>query len=201
MEVIVLPKAVMQASSEGHSMKLIYNGVKYPVHFRTDSSKQVMTSDIERGLKSIIKTLKNTSCIVAITTQSIGAEDASLYGEADPDQNIGVIGIGSFCKDTSDQMLRCSAFVVLHEIGHLFGLSHCVYYECVMGGTNGLVEVKQRPFYLCPVCLHKMMYAIGFDAMTRYSELLLFFSRFEGAFTREVHWHQKMLKSLEPKLS
>jgi len=25
---------------------------------------------------------------------------------------------------------------LVHEIGHMFGLKHCVYYECLMNGSN-----------------------------------------------------------------
>jgi archaemetzincin len=28
--------------------------------------------------------------------------------------------------------------VLTHETGHLFGLAHCVYFHCVMNGSNHL---------------------------------------------------------------
>lgn len=27
--------------------------------------------------------------------------------------------------------------IATHEIGHMFGLLHCIYYNCLMMGTNG----------------------------------------------------------------
>lgn len=43
-----------------------------------------------------------------------------------------------------------------HELGHCFGLDHCVYKACVMQGTASLAEDNRQPPYLCPVCEAKM---------------------------------------------
>jgi len=32
---------------------------------------------------------------------------------------------------------------MLHEIGHMFGLKHCVYYECLM---NGIMSVEEQDY-------------------------------------------------------
>eukprot|EP00486_Rosalina_sp_Unknown_P006106 CAMPEP_0201569730 /NCGR_PEP_ID=MMETSP0190_2-20130828/11575_1 /ASSEMBLY_ACC=CAM_ASM_000263 /TAXON_ID=37353 /ORGANISM="Rosalina sp." /LENGTH=279 /DNA_ID=CAMNT_0047992391 /DNA_START=685 /DNA_END=1524 /DNA_ORIENTATION=- len=53
---------------------------------------------------------------------------------------------------------RCVG-VLLHEIGHLFGLEHCPYFECLMNGANHLVEGDAAPLWLCPICLHKLYFA------------------------------------------
>jgi bacterioferritin len=36
--------------------------------------------------------------------------------------------------------LRRSCKVLAHEIGHMFGLSHCVFFHCLMNGSNSLAE-------------------------------------------------------------
>ena len=47
--------------------------------------------------------------------------------------------------------------VMVHEITHLFGLRHCIYYECLMNGVMSAEEQKQCGIrILCPVCLKKL---------------------------------------------
>jgi archaemetzincin len=43
-----------------------------------------------------------------------------------------------------------------HELGHCFGIDHCVYYACALQGTASLREDARQPPYLCPVELAKL---------------------------------------------
>ncbi|KAI9162821.1 hypothetical protein HJFPF1_04414 [Paramyrothecium foliicola] len=43
-----------------------------------------------------------------------------------------------------------------HELGHCFGMDHCVYYACAMQGTSNIAEDDRQPPYLCPVCATKV---------------------------------------------
>lgn len=52
------------------------------------------------------------------------------------------------------------ARTVSHELGHCFGMAHCVYYACNMQGTAGMSEDVRQPPYLCPVCEAKVAHAI-----------------------------------------
>jgi archaemetzincin len=38
--------------------------------------------------------------------------------------------------------------VLCHEIAHTFCLPHCPYYECLMNGSNTIIEGKRKPMYL-----------------------------------------------------
>lgn len=44
---------------------------------------------------------------------------------------------------------------VIHELGHVFGLSHCVL-PCVMTFSNSVWEAKQKNGKFCPKCLQKL---------------------------------------------
>ncbi|KAK6439730.1 hypothetical protein LTR95_004065 [Oleoguttula sp. CCFEE 5521] len=48
-----------------------------------------------------------------------------------------------------------------HELGHCFGIGHCVYYACVMQSTAHLSEDARQPPYLCPVDMAKILTATG----------------------------------------
>ncbi|KAI0203617.1 hypothetical protein F4808DRAFT_417285 [Astrocystis sublimbata] len=61
----------------------------------------------------------------------------------------------------------CVARTVAHELGHCFGLDHCIYYACSMQGTSHLAEDVRQPPYLCPVCLEKVAYAISCELQER----------------------------------
>lgn len=63
-----------------------------------------------------------------------------------------------------------------HEIGHMFGMMHCIYYECLMNGSNHMEESDSRPIFLCPVCLRKLQLACKFDIQHRYLQMIPFLS-------------------------
>jgi archaemetzincin len=50
-----------------------------------------------------------------------------------------------------------------HELGHCFGLAHCVYFACVMQSTASVAEDVRQPPYLCPICEEKIWWAVGIE--------------------------------------
>ncbi|KAJ5816715.1 Peptidase M54 archaemetzincin [Penicillium robsamsonii] len=64
-----------------------------------------------------------------------------------------------------------------HELGHCFGIAHCVYYACSMQGTASISEDARQPPYLCPVDLAKILCATSTSASQRYRALLTFCER------------------------
>jgi archaemetzincin len=92
-------------------------------------------------------------------------------------------------------LLRRSIKVLAHETAHMFSLAHCIYFKCVMNGSNHLQESDSRPLSLCPVCLHKLQHSIGFDVATRYHHLLRFYRRIGLKY--EVDWMSRRLKKIE----
>ena len=63
---------------------------------------------------------------------------------------------------------------VSHELGHCFGIGHCVYYACSMQGSASIIEDARQPPYLCPIDLMKVLHATGTAAKPRYRALLTF---------------------------
>ena len=58
-----------------------------------------------------------------------------------------------------------------HELGHCFGMDHCVYYACLMQSTASLAEDVRQPPYLCPVDLAKLLRATGKTEVEHYAAL------------------------------
>lgn len=56
--------------------------------------------------------------------------------------------------------LFCLARTASHELGHCFGMGHCVYYPCAMQGTGSVMEDLRQPPHLCPICLKKLSRAV-----------------------------------------
>ena len=76
----------------------------------------------------------------------------------------------------------------------MFGLAHCTFFNCPMNGSNHLAESDRRPLHLCPVCLRKLQWSIGFDVVARYGGLERV-TRADG-FTDEADWLGRGIKTL-----
>lgn len=68
----------------------------------------------------------------------------------------------------SESLSHVSFQTLTHEIGHIFGLKHCQWLNCVMQGSNHLEESDRRPLDFCPICLRKLQTVVGFDIGKRY---------------------------------
>ena len=89
----------------------------------------------------------------------------------DKDKSVSVASLNELSPEEY-QLLEWRAIKVLtHEISHMFGLKHCVYFTCLMNGSKS----DRKLTFLCPVCLRKMQDAIKFDFLARYKGLLTFF--------------------------
>lgn len=122
---------------------------------------------------------------VAVTNEDLyPSEDWSyVFGIARPDKGVGVFSFARYDPkffgqsrpdDWERLRLRRSCRVVVHETCHLFGMAHCIDYNCLMNGVNHLDELDSRSFFLCPVCLRKLRYRLGFDVAKRYAGLRKF---------------------------
>ena len=74
---------------------------------------------------------------------------------------------------TNTDYIRLACHTMVHEISHMFALHHCIYYECIMNGYNGLEEQMARENNtLCPVCIKKLQKNIKFGVRVRFERLL-----------------------------
>jgi archaemetzincin len=91
-------------------------------------------------------------------------------------------------------ILLRSCRLLTHEIGHLFGIGHCIYYGCLMNGSEHLEEDFSQPLFLCPVDLRKLFQLVKFDFIQRYEQFLEFC--IERQFEDEINLLKKRLEIL-----
>jgi archaemetzincin len=82
--------------------------------------------------------------------------------------------------------LRRATWTMVHETCHMFGLTHCVYWQCIVAGSNHQAEADSRPLHPCPVCLRKLHAAIKFDPGPREAALAKVYR--DVGFTDEAEW-------------
>jgi len=78
---------------------------------------------------------------------------------------------------THDTPINRAMKIMTHEIIHMFGIDHCIYYNCLARGMMGVHELDQISFTLCPICIQKLYTAYPFDSKKRLTELLDFYEK------------------------
>jgi len=157
--------------------------------------RQILTGDVLAILKKTLP--KDGFCVVAITMDDLYPEPSwnFVFGQASLRERVGIYSFARYDPafygekrgKNYERILLCrSCKVLVHEVGHMFGLTHCIYFRCAMAGSNHLKESDARPMHLCPVCLRKLQHSIGFDVVERYVNLLHFYQKV--GFVDETHW-------------
>lgn len=147
---------------------------------RHDGERQLLTSSIYPHLKKAKRAHADAFCVMGITTTDLYPAPSwnFVFGEANPTDGVGIFSFARYGKAwASKRFWQRSVGTLFHEIGHLFGLQHCVFYQCVMNGSDSLAESDRHPLHVCPVCLRKLHYALQhgarrtFEPTERYAEL------------------------------
>ena len=165
--------------------------------------RQILSQDVLPLLRR--KMPIDAFCGLAVTMHDLYPDPSwnFVFGQVSLEERVGVFSFARYdpvfygqsrSENFSRLLLWRSLKVLAHEIGHMFSLAHCIYYKCVMNGSNHLVESDARPLAVCPVCLRKLQHAIVFDVLTRYRKLLQFFK--QTALANEVVWLSKRLERL-----
>jgi archaemetzincin len=139
-------------------------------------------------LNALIKRVpEDAYCLIAVTQADLYPKPGwnFVFGEARLYERVGVYSFARYDPafygeargpETGRQILRRSLKLMAHEVGHMFGVEHCIFYACVMNGTNHLEETDRSPLHLCPVCLRKLHDSVGFNILARERGLIEFFN-------------------------
>src|SRR5436309_6040382 len=166
-------------------------------------NSQILTGDVLNFLKT--RAPADAFCILAITMEDLYPEPSwnFVFGQASLRDRVGVYSFARYdpafygearSGEHEQLVLRRSCKVLAHETAHMFGLAHCIYFNCLMNGSNHLAESDRRPLHLCPVCLRKLQWSVGFDLPKRYAELEKTDRAF--GFGDEADWLKQRIKVL-----
>jgi archaemetzincin len=170
---------------------------------RKEGWVQYLSTDILKTMLAHVP--KDAFCVVGVTMEDLYPEESwnFVFGQATYADRVGVFSFKRYAPDfngmewnddTRRLMLRRSCHVLVHETGHMFGITHCTWFECIMCGSNHLGESDSRPMHACPVCLRKLHSSAKFDLVARYQKLLAFHQK--HGFKDEATWVTKRLQWL-----
>lgn len=170
-------------------------------------NKQLLTRDIEDAL---IKRLpEDAFALLGVTMTDLYPTDSwnFVFGEARLRDRVGVFSFarydpafpklsGSKVTQEARRLMTLRSYKVMsHEVTHMFGVPHCIYFYCNMNGSNSLDELDRQPLFMCPVELRKLLFATGFDPVRRYEKLKTIFEK--NGFEKEVKWIEGRLSRIQ----
>lgn len=95
-----------------------------------------------------------------------------VFGQASLRERVGVWSMArNGNADERPAMRRLCAIrttmTATHETGHMFGIRHCIAYECGMNGSNNASERDLQPLEFCPECQAKLWWTLRLDPLER----------------------------------
>ena len=141
-------------------------------------------------------------CLLGITMRDLYPEESwnYVFGQASLRSRVGVYSFARYDPaffgerrgdDVRRLMLGRSLRVLAHETSHMFGMHHCIYFRCVVNGSNNLPESDAQPLHFCPLCLRKLQASVGFDVQQRYRRLQKVYRR--AGLKEEAQWVKQRL--------
>lgn len=118
---------------------------------------------------------KDGIVLMAITAKDLypSANWNYVFGLANYKKRTGVSSFNRFL--TNDDYTLCldrTIKTAVHEIGHMFSMSHCKHAVCLMNGVNHIVESDSKPNVLCSECLKKLSWNLKYDDKLRLKGLI-----------------------------
>ncbi|CAF1306343.1 unnamed protein product [Rotaria sp. Silwood1] len=181
----------------------------------TSEHSQICVHNILNLLKTSLP--NDARCLVAITLHDLYSDESDLFiaGLCYGNRSVAIFSFFRYdprlefseefwydwkikkikSKLMSTIILLRSCRLLTHEIGHLLGIDHCIYYACLMNGSGHLEEDFSQPLFLCPIDLRKLLQLTNFDFIERYEQLLDFC--IENQFKDDINILKKRIEILK----
>jgi archaemetzincin len=172
---------VMQAPIEA----ALANGtVRSRIHPET-GKRQLWACDAQAFVKQSVESRRFLPlCTMGITMEDLTKDENwnFIYGLASLSDWMGVFSLHRFSPEFNHEpvaseaeadaiILRRACKVVCHELGHIFGLKHCINHHCLMNEANHLGELNRQRMVECPCCTKKLSYTFRWDLAARYTAI------------------------------
>ncbi|MCP8316728.1 MAG: archaemetzincin family Zn-dependent metalloprotease [archaeon] len=119
--------------------------------------------DATRILSRLLEFKKNKKKVIGVTSADIFVPGLNfVFGLADMVRGVALLSTARLTAFELELGLRPSLInervfkEVAHELGHLFGLTHCSELSCIMSFANSIYDVDRKLPMLCSDCLNKL---------------------------------------------
>lgn len=123
-----------------------------------------------------------------------------VFGMATLENRVGVWSTARFGNPKGDEQERRRYFrrllrLALHETGHMYGIQHCIAFECGMNGMNNLGEGDRQVIEFSPECQAKLWWACDYPPEKRNERMEDYFDR--NGFENEAKYYQRAREALQ----
>lgn len=119
--------------------------------------------DATRILPRFLKFKKNDNKVIGVTSADIFVPSLNfIFGLADMSRGVALLSTARLTSfgleiDGNSSLVNERVFKeATHELGHLFGLTHCYEPTCIMSFANSIKDVDRKLPMLCSDCLSKI---------------------------------------------
>ena len=166
--------------------------------------EQILTGDLLSLLK--LRLPEDAHGVIGVTEIDLYQDPARgyVFGQANLRERVAIFSVARMDGHLSGasgeplnerRFLRRSLDVFSHEVGHMYGMSHCVHYECLMNGSNNLREADTQSPHFCPICLRKFAFMTKFDPAARCRSLAEFYETHK--LDAEARWLRDRVRWIE----
>lgn len=119
--------------------------------------------------------------LIAFTNEDLYPDKSMsfIFGQANLFERIGVWSLYHLeDKKNPEKLLIRTLKISVHETGHIFSITHCTKYQCIMSGANHLGETDRHPLDACPECMAKICWLNNKTPVERYQRLKEFCEKY-----------------------
>lgn len=122
------------------------------------SRDQYLSTEILYFMMNILK--RNSNHVLGLTSVDLYAPRLNfVLGEAEYPGNFALISLHRLKSPNRDLFIKRIITEAVHELGHTFGLPHCMNHLCVMHFSNSVLETDIKGPGFCKDCLNKLVHS------------------------------------------